>query len=75
LTSNPELENSRECRRRKKDGLRQVRCEVFEAELDALARHGLLPESGRHDAWEIARAVERVVERTVKELTKGNGQC
>jgi hypothetical protein len=64
-------ERGRAFRRRRKDGLRQITVEIFEQELDALEREGLLDRRDRSDRIAVGNAVTTVLERAFAALAEG----
>ena len=59
---NRSTERARECRRRKKDGLRLIPIEIFEQEIDELVRLGQLPAAERTDRISVSHTLYPIIE-------------
>jgi hypothetical protein len=56
-TISPAAERMRRSRQRRRDGLRSLRIELRETEVDALIESGFLDERGRNDSSAVIRAL------------------
>ena len=64
----PAAERMRRHRERRRDGMRCLRMELRDTEIDALVRKGLLKPEARHDQNAIADALYDYLERTLDPL-------
>ena len=64
----PAAERMRRHRERRRDGMRCLRVELRDTEIDALVRKGLLKPETRHDQNAIADALYDYLERTLDPL-------
>jgi SOS response regulatory protein OraA/RecX len=62
-TTSPAAERMRRSRQRRRDGLRLLRIELRETEIDKLIRSGYLERDGRNDANAVVGALYRVFDR------------
>jgi hypothetical protein len=62
----PAAERMRRYRERRHDGRRCVTVEILESEVDALVRRGLLGSEMRNDSIEIAGALYKLFEETLR---------
>ncbi len=64
----PAAQRMRRHRERRRDGMRCLRVELRETEIDALVRKGLLKPGTRHDLNAVADALYDYLERTLDPL-------
>jgi SOS response regulatory protein OraA/RecX len=65
LTLSPAAERMRRSRQRRRDGLRSLRVELRETEIDALVRKGLLRAESRDNADAVLRAFYAFLDRAL----------
>jgi hypothetical protein len=64
-------ERARKSRQRKREGLRVLRIDIRETEVDTLAKIGLLHEEDREDIGAVAEAIYRVFDVVFTKLESG----
>ena len=63
--SSPSAGRMRTHRERRRNGLRMVPFEIRESEVDELVRRKLLDPTQRHDRWQIAHALGKLLDRVL----------
>ncbi len=61
----PAAQRMRLLRQRRADGLRCIKFEIYDSQVDALIARRLLPSDKRNDSEEIAKALYAIVDRVL----------